>query len=122
MILEQADHASGSTSSGGTELVYQGRPTPQNPEIAGDDIDRAIEIIRERTDALGVSEPEIPRVGGDRDPASSFRTCTNAERAIDQVGDHRPALPLRLGAERHPRTPTLRPDDRGRARRALQPR
>ena len=50
---------------GGTELIFQGRPTPQNPTISGDDINRAIEIIRKRTDALGVSEPEISRLGSD---------------------------------------------------------
>jgi SecD/SecF fusion protein len=50
---------------GGTELIFQARPTPQNPTIDGSDIDRAIEIIRKRTDAFGVSEPEISRVGSD---------------------------------------------------------
>ena len=49
---------------GGTELVYEARPTPQNPEIDDQDIDRAIDIIRERTDTLGVSEPEISRETG----------------------------------------------------------
>ena len=51
---------------GGTELVYQGRPTPQVPEVTPTDIDRAIEIIRKRVDSLGVSEPEISRVGSDQ--------------------------------------------------------
>ena len=50
---------------GGTELIFQARPTPQNPSIDGSDIDRAIEIIRKRTDAFGVSEPEISRIGSD---------------------------------------------------------
>ena len=70
---------------GGTELVYEARPTPQNPEIDDEDIDRAIDIIRERTDTLGVSEPEISRVGTD-----SIRVglpdVANAERAQEQVG------------------------------------
>ena len=70
---------------GGTELVYQGRPTPQNPEIQGDDIDRAIEIIRERTDKLGVSEPEISRVGTDQ-IRIGLPDVANAERAAEQVG------------------------------------
>jgi SecD/SecF fusion protein len=71
---------------GGTELIYQGRPTPQNPEIQGDDVDRAIEIIRKRTDSLGVAEPEISRIGKD-----SIRVglpdVQNADRAIAQVGE-----------------------------------
>ncbi|MGH2957827.1 MAG: protein translocase subunit SecD, partial [Solirubrobacterales bacterium] len=70
---------------GGTELIYQGRPTPQNPEVEGDDIDRAIEIIRERTDSLGVAEPEISRLGTDS-VRVGLPDVQNAERAIAQVG------------------------------------
>jgi SecD/SecF fusion protein len=70
---------------GGTELVYEARPTPQNPEIAGDDVTRAIEIIRDRTDALGVSEPEIARVG-EQGITVALPDVQNAERAIAQVG------------------------------------
>jgi SecD/SecF fusion protein len=70
---------------GGTELIFQARPTPQNPTIDGSDIDRAIEIIRKRTDAFGVSEPEISRVGSD-----SIRVglpdVDNATTASEQVG------------------------------------
>src|ERR671911_2714368 len=70
---------------GGTELIYQGRPTPQNPDIQGDDIDRAIEIIRKRTDALGVAEPEISRIGQDSIRVG-LPNVENAEQAINQVG------------------------------------
>ncbi|HKH22194.1 MAG TPA: protein translocase subunit SecD, partial [Solirubrobacterales bacterium] len=70
---------------GGTELIFQARPTPQNPTIDGADMDRAIEIIRKRTDAFGVSEPEISRIGAD-----SIRVglpdVSNASRASDEVG------------------------------------
>jgi SecD/SecF fusion protein len=70
---------------GGTELIFQARPTPQNPSIDGSDMDRAIEIIRKRTDAFGVSEPEISRLGSD-----SIRVglpdVSNASRASAQVG------------------------------------
>ena len=70
---------------GGTELIFQARPTPQNPSIDGSDMDRAIEIIRKRTDAFGVSEPEISRIGTD-----SIRVglpdVSNAADASDQVG------------------------------------
>ncbi|HEX6586822.1 MAG TPA: protein translocase subunit SecD [Solirubrobacterales bacterium] len=70
---------------GGTELIYQGRPTPQNPEIQGDDMDRAIEIIRKRTDALGVAEPEISRIGEDSIRVG-LPNVENAEQAIERVG------------------------------------
>jgi SecD/SecF fusion protein len=71
---------------GGTELIYQGRPTPQNPSIDGEDMDRSIEIIRERTDKLGVAEPEISRIGDDS-VRVGLPNVQNADRAIAQVGD-----------------------------------
>jgi SecD/SecF fusion protein len=70
---------------GGTELIFQGRPTPQNPTIDGADVDRAIEIIRKRTDALGVSEPEISRIGSDS-IRIGLPDVSNAARASDEVG------------------------------------
>jgi SecD/SecF fusion protein len=70
---------------GGTELIFQARPTPQNPNIDGADIDRAIEIIRERTDAFGVSEPEISRIGSDSIRVG-LPNVDNAARASDEVG------------------------------------
>ncbi|MFL5908359.1 MAG: protein translocase subunit SecD [Solirubrobacterales bacterium] len=70
---------------GGTELIFQARPTPQNPAINGDDIDRAIEIIRKRTDAFGVSEPEISRIGTDSIRVG-LPNVSNAARASEQVG------------------------------------
>ena len=70
---------------GGTELVFQARPTPQNPTIDGSDIDRSIEIIRERTDAFGVSEPEISRIGSDSIRVG-LPNVSNAARASDEVG------------------------------------
>ncbi len=85
-VIKSKDTKLGLDLSGGTELIYQGRPTPQNPEIEGDDMDRSIEIIRERTDTLGVSEPEISRLGTDS-VRVGLPDVQNAERAIAQVGD-----------------------------------
>ena len=70
---------------GGTELVYQGRPSPQVPEVTPEDIDRAIEIIRDRVDALGVSEPEISRIGKDQIQVD-LPNVSNAQRATEQIG------------------------------------
>src|SRR5215203_2781844 len=70
---------------GGVELVYQATPTGQVKEVSGSDIDRSIEIIRERIDELGVSEPEVSRLG-ETEISVSLPDVTNAERAIDQVG------------------------------------
>src|SRR5829696_675075 len=70
---------------GGVELVYQATPTGQTKEVSGNDIDRSIEIIRERIDELGVAEPEVSRLG-ETEISVSLPDVTNAERAIDQVG------------------------------------
>jgi SecD/SecF fusion protein len=70
---------------GGTSLVYQGQPTPQQPEVTPEAIDRAIEIIRQRIDTLGVSEPEIQRVGSDNIDVS-LPGVTDIDRAVDVIG------------------------------------
>ncbi len=70
---------------GGVELVYEGRPTPQVPKVTPQSIDDAIGTIRKRTDALGVSEPEIQRAGANQ-ISIGLPNVSNAQRAIDQVG------------------------------------
>jgi SecD/SecF fusion protein len=70
---------------GGVELVYQAKPTPAQPKITQDAIDRSIDIMRERVDQLGVSEPEIQRSGRDQ-IAVGLPDVKNAERAQRQVG------------------------------------
>ena len=42
---------------GGTELVYQGRPTPQVPEVTPADIDRIITLVARRQVGMAV----VPR-------------------------------------------------------------
>ncbi len=51
---------------GGIELILQGRPTPQQPTIDDTSMSRAVDIIREGCDELGVSEIEVSRVGTDQ--------------------------------------------------------
>ncbi len=70
---------------GGVELVYQGTPTGQVKEVSGSDIERSIEIIRQRIDKLGVSEPEVARLGT-TEISVSLPDVTNAQRAIETVG------------------------------------
>src|SRR5438105_103402 len=70
---------------GGVELVYQGRPTPQQPKVDTQAIDRALDVIRKRVDAFGVSEPEIQRSGSDQIVVGLPGT-KNAQRAVRQVG------------------------------------
>jgi SecD/SecF fusion protein len=70
---------------GGIELVYEGRPTPQVPEVTPQAVDDAIETMRKRVDALGVSEPEIQRSGAQQ-ISVGLPDVQNAERAREQVG------------------------------------
>src|SRR5215207_7180721 len=71
---------------GGIELVYEGEPTPQVPEVTPQSIDDAIETMRKRVDSLGVSEPEIQRAGA-RQISVGLPDVQNAERAREQVGN-----------------------------------
>ncbi|MEJ7781249.1 MAG: protein translocase subunit SecD [Solirubrobacteraceae bacterium] len=70
---------------GGVSLVYEATPTPQEPVLEDEAIERAIEVIRDRIDALGVDEPEIQRSGGDQLNVS-LPGVADTERAADQVG------------------------------------
>src|SRR5881392_2159146 len=70
---------------GGVELVYQGKPTPQQPKVTASAVQRALDIIRKRVDAFGVSEPEIQRSGSDQIVVGLPGT-KNAQRAVRQVG------------------------------------
>jgi SecD/SecF fusion protein len=70
---------------GGVSLVYQGKPTKQQPTITQDALDRAVDIIRDRVDALGVAEPQIARSGRDQ-IVVDLPAVEDAEQAADQVG------------------------------------
>src|SRR4051794_32297164 len=69
---------------GGVELVYQGEPTPQSA-VTPTAIDRAIDIIRERVDQLGVAEPEIQRLG-QKQISVGLPGVKDLDRAKQQVG------------------------------------
>jgi SecD/SecF fusion protein len=70
---------------GGLELVYQGQPTGTTSEVSGEDIDDSISIIERRINELGVSEPEVARLGTD-EITVSLPGVTDARRAEEQVG------------------------------------
>jgi SecD/SecF fusion protein len=84
-VITQKKTVLGLDLQGGTELVYQGRSTPQVPDVQPEDIDRAIEIIRQRVDSLGVSEPEISRIGQDEIQVD-LPNVSDTKRATDQIG------------------------------------
>jgi SecD/SecF fusion protein len=70
---------------GGTQLVYEARPTPETPTVDAAAIDRSINIIRSRIDKFGVSEPEISRIGATGIQVG-LPNVQNAQQAIQLVG------------------------------------
>jgi SecD/SecF fusion protein len=71
---------------GGVELVYQGEATAQSP-VNSTSLSRAIDIIRERVDALGVAEPEIQTTGNNEIDVSlpAVKDATTAEQQVGEV-------------------------------------
>jgi SecD/SecF fusion protein len=70
---------------GGVELIYQTEPTPQVPKITPQAVSDAINTIRKRTNALGVSESEVQQEGRDT-IVVGLPGVKNAARAEQQVG------------------------------------
>src|SRR5450755_5155663 len=70
---------------GGVELVYQGLPTKQTPVVTQDALTRAVDIIRERVDQLGVAEPEIQTSGANQ-ISVGLPNVKDFARAEKQVG------------------------------------
>jgi SecD/SecF fusion protein len=70
---------------GGIQLVYEGQPTPQTPVVTQDALNRAVDIMRERVDQLGVSEPEIQTSGGNQ-ISVGLPDVQDTERAVKEVG------------------------------------
>jgi SecD/SecF fusion protein len=69
---------------GGIELVYQGEPTPQSG-VTADALNRAVDVMRNRVDQLGVSEPEIQTYGG-KQISVGLPNVHDTGRAIREVG------------------------------------
>ena len=70
---------------GGVQLVYLGKPTPQQPQVTAEALQRALDIMRTRVDAFGVSEPELNRSGRNQIEVN-LPGVADAERAARQVG------------------------------------
>src|SRR4051794_6984696 len=70
---------------GGVELIYQAEPTPQVPQVTPQAVSDAINTIRKRTNALGVSESEVQQEGRDT-IVVGLPGVKNAGRAEEQVG------------------------------------
>jgi SecD/SecF fusion protein len=69
---------------GGVQLVYQAKPTPQSP-VNQASLNRAVDIMRQRVDQLGVSQPEIQTSGGNQ-ISVGLPSVTDVARAEREVG------------------------------------
>src|SRR5215207_8557735 len=79
-VLDRRDTTLGLDLRGGVQLVYEAEPTAQQPTVTPEALQRALDIIRERVDALGVSEPEVLRSGRNQIEVD-LPGVANAERA-----------------------------------------
>jgi SecD/SecF fusion protein len=70
---------------GGVQLVYQGKPTPQTPRVTQDALQRAVDVMRQRTNQLGVSETQISTEGGNQ-ISVGLPDVSNTKRAEQLVG------------------------------------
>ncbi len=66
IVIAKKETKLGLDLKGGVQLVLQGRPTPQQPNLDSGSMERAVDIIRSGCDQLGVSEIEVSRVGSDQ--------------------------------------------------------
>jgi SecD/SecF fusion protein len=85
LVIAKKETKLGLDLQGGLELVYQGQPTREGEEVSGEDIEDSISIIERRINELGVSEPEVARLGTDQITVS-LPGVTDARRAAEQVG------------------------------------
>src|SRR4051812_3784883 len=84
VVITSSKTREGLDLKGGVELVYQAKPT-KFAQVTSDSISRTLDIMRDRVDQLGVSEPELQRSGADQ-VVVSLPDVKNQARAIDQVG------------------------------------
>ena len=69
---------------GGLEVVLEARPE-QGRKLTSDDLDRSVEIIRDRVDKIGVAEPEI-RKQGENQVAVGLAGVFDTGRAARLIG------------------------------------
>src|SRR5215212_844634 len=84
-VIATASTKLGLDLQGGVQLVYQGKPTPPKKSVDAESLQRSLDIMRERVDAFGVSEPELARTGADQIEVN-LPGVKDAERAAQQVG------------------------------------
>jgi preprotein translocase subunit SecD len=84
-VITQLPITLGLDLQGGTRLVLEGQPT-EKVKVSDDSMTGAVAVIRNRIDALGVSEPIIQRKGRDQ-IVVELPGVKDPERAIKIIGD-----------------------------------
>ena len=85
VVISSKETKLGLDLQGGVELVYEVKPRAGQPPPGPDAIQRAIDVMRERVDQLGVAEPEIQQAGN-KQINVALPDVSNLQDAIDQVG------------------------------------
>jgi SecD/SecF fusion protein len=70
---------------GGVELIYQGEPSTAVPKVTPAALSLAVNIMRERVDQLGVTEPLI-QTSGNNQITVGLPDISDLQRAQNQVG------------------------------------
>lgn len=65
-VLVQVPIRLGLDLQGGAQLTIQVKPTEEIPEVTSRDMEAVLSVVRNRVDALGVSEPVVQTVGTDQ--------------------------------------------------------
>jgi SecD/SecF fusion protein len=84
VVITQKPTKKGLDLQGGVELVYQAQGTKSQP-VTEEALQRAIDVMRDRVDQLGVAEPELQRSGNNQ-ISVALPAVKNLQQAIDQVG------------------------------------
>jgi SecD/SecF fusion protein len=83
--VSKKDTKLGLDLQGGVQLIYEGKPTAQQPTVTSEALQRSLDIMRDRVDAFGVAEPELLQ-SGERQIEVNLPGVEDAERAAAQVG------------------------------------
>ena len=83
--VSKKDTKLGLDLQGGVQLIYEGKPTAQQPVVTSEALQRSLDIMRDRVDAFGVSEPELLQ-SGENQIEVNLPGVEDAERAAAQVG------------------------------------
>jgi SecD/SecF fusion protein len=84
-LVSTRDTKLGLDLQGGVQLIYEGKPTAQQPTVTQEALQRSLEIMRDRVDAFGVAEPEL-LLAGENQIEVNLPGVDDADRAAQQVG------------------------------------